>query len=240
ESVRVSSGGSITGIEMGVSDADAVDIKPISLYVDELYAKADFIYTENDFPPNTGEEISMDGNRLGHVNSYGHAILTFIPHECDHNGTIYYFDFSEPYLLGFQFSKIEFNSCERVTNLIVASNASIVFPPVPGHQKDGFIGGGGYTFQFISKKDIGMGGSGYSNFSRLHGLFDGVVLMGGENIFLDISTGLYNPFTIGNIKVRMIAGRSIEIGSIKKIYNKDFNFNTSSPCPPVIVKLGKL
>jgi hypothetical protein len=237
ESVSVSSGGSITGIEMGVSGADAVDIKPISLYVDELYAKADFIYTESDFPPNSGEEISMDENILiNDTGAYSSKVLTFIPHECDHNGTIYYFDFSEPYLLGFKFSRMVFNSCKRVTNLIVVSNASIVFP---NPDNEGyFIGGGGYTFQFISKKDIGMGGQEYG-FSRLdlYSSFDGVVLMGGENVFLRRPSG--GSFI--DIKVRMIAGKSIEIGNInKKIYNMDFNFNTSSPCPPVIVKLGKL
>jgi len=235
ETVRVTSGGSITGIDFGVSGADAVNIKPISLYVDELKAKADFIYTEDDFPEPLAPRISRDGNEFRHG---GGTVIgehfDFIPHEGNHDGAIYYFDFSEESsCLDFRMVHTTFSSSDRITNLTIASNASIVSDSTSGEVPDKFMGGGGYTFQFISKKDIGWGGPfPYGNESRGAGQCDGVLLMAVGNVFLDGGYGR-------NQIVRMIAGKSIGLGTINGI-TRNFNFNTPSPCPPVFVKLGKL
>ncbi len=231
DTVDVSAYGSVTGIDFGIDGVDTVNMNSIDDYVDMLAADADHTYTEEDFP-DVGEEITVDGNILGHMTSFGH-ILCFTPHECDHGGKIYYFNLSGSYKLGIIPGRMEFNNCNRITNLTVATNATIVCLSTPGHQQN-FLGGGGHIFQFATKKDIGFGGP-YNMTSRMCVKFDCVLLIG-ENVYLDQSSGFYPGKTV----VRMIAGRTIDLAPYTSLARIYFDFGPMPPCPPLKVELGKV
>ena len=232
DTVIVSAHGSVTGIDFGIDGADTVKMKSIEDYVDELAANADHIYTEDDFP-GVGEEISVDGNILGHTTCFYGSLLYFTPHECEHGGRIYYFNLSESYKFGIIPGKMEFNNCNRITNLIVATNAATLCLSTAGHQQN-FLGGGGHVFQFATKNDIGFGGP-YNMASRMCVKFDGVLLIG-ENVYLDQSGGFYPGKTV----VKMIAGRTIDLAPNTHLATAHFDFGPMPPCPPINVKLGKL
>jgi len=239
DTVRVTAHGTVTGYDLGISNADIVKLPPIDEHLDRLREKATKILSESDFPftnDPTDLELGEDGNYYG----YKGSTYYFAPHPGDHGGAIYYFEFSD------ENSKLalanNFGNDARVTNLIIATNRSVYRRRVSWDTKHQLWGGDGHTVLIVAKGDINFGNPGYI-YTDSFWDFEGTIFWAGNNIYYRVGGGAHNVTPQGEqrILVRMIAGKNI---SVTKNFipwpSVQFDFKFGPPCPPCIIKLGRL
>ncbi|RLC10276.1 MAG: hypothetical protein DRH43_06685 [Deltaproteobacteria bacterium] len=234
ETVSVTAHGMVTGYDSGISDANIVELPPVDVYLDKLYAKADKILDESAFT-STSWELKEDGN---YYRRSGSRYL-FGPHPGDHGGAIYYFDFSNPN------SRLEpanrFGNSARITNLIIATNRSVYFYP-PNHSALHLWGGDGHTVMIIAKGDIDLGKPSYFfPCSDSYCNFEGAVFWAGNDIYYRTGSGHdFHGSSPGTRWLRMIADGKISIIGKTTVHPLQFDFLFGPPCPPSIVKLGRV
>jgi len=224
-SVTITAAGNISGYGGGDSGVDPVSVKPVSAYLDDLYAKADVILSESDFP--ASGEITVDGNV--YAREYIGNSPTFKPHIGDHEGTIYFFDDD----VDVQLSNTMGNESE-ITNFIFAARGSIKWHASSAHD---WGGENKKQVTIVAGEDIIFGGMLYSD-----SYFDamGVVfLAGGDITWRNTST----HGSVSSIRyTRMIADGSIDIEGpyampqVHVVWSMKFG----PPCPPNVVRLGRL
>jgi len=231
DTVTVTAHGTVTGYDLGISDADIVKLPPIDVYLDRLREKATKILSESDFPLSTNWEQGEDGNYYRHLSSR----YFFAPHPGDHGGAIYYFEFSN------ENSKLElanhFGNNARITNLIIATNRSVYFEPSQ-HSGSQSWGGNGHTVLIVAKGDIDLG-SWPMFYSDSYCHFEGTIFWAGNNIYYLTGAG-HDVHATGIRLLRMIAGRKIIIVGETTVFPLQFDFKFGPPCPPFIVKLGRV
>ena len=204
--------------------------------------KATKILSESDFPFTNNPrylELGEDGNYYG----YKGSTYYFAPHPGDHEGAIYYFEFSN------ENSKLalanNFGNDARVTNLIIATNRSVTRRWVSADSKHQLWGGDGHTVLIVAKGDIDFGE--YSMWiTDSYWDFEGTIFWAGNNIYYRVG-GTHNVTPRGGlyeyrILARMIAGKNIFITAnfYPWIWIVQFDFKFGPPTPPYRVKLGRL
>ena len=233
DTVTVIAHGTITGYDPGVSGANMLGLPPVDVYLDKLYTKADRILDESDFT-STQWELKADGNYYRRTGSR----YMFGPHPGDHGGAIYYFEFTNSN------SRLEpanrFDEHDRITNLVIATNRSVRFRP-SNHVGLHLWGGDGHTVNIIANGDIDLGSS-VMFYSDSFCNFEGAVFWAGNDIYYRTGSGhdFHGP-SPGTRWLRMIADGRISIPGRSTGGNPlQFDFLFATPCPPNIVKLGRL
>lgn len=224
--VMVTAVGNISGYGGGTSGVDPISLKSVAACLEDLYARADKIITEDDFPAVNGGEYT---DEHGNVYTRGlDELPTFKPHVGDHGGMIYYFAGDGDAQLG--------NIGDEegdVTNLTFVSENSVMW--APESQTINWGGKNEHQVTIIAGEDICFAGS-YRSDSTF--ISKGVVLLAGGDI--QWANGGYSASFIRNL--RMIAEGSIEIEGPATWcpLNMAYNLNFGPPCPPHDVRLGRL
>ncbi len=233
--VTVSACGTVSGYDEGISDAAPVHIAPVDVYLEKLYGMATAIFTISDFPPVPSVPDTCDGieNEYGLYATCFPGITgiikrKFFPKPINHEGGIYYFDLDDQSSF-----EVYINRGTDTTNMTVASNQSIKL--IHGADAGGHAhcGNPGNEVRIISKKDITI----FSD-NSMH--FRGTVVWAGNKVIYWL--GGSHTF-LGSQNIRMIADRSIEMDThswAPFMVEREFNFNFGPPCPPSVVRLGKL
>jgi hypothetical protein len=235
-SIKVTAGGSISGYDGGTSGVNSIFLKPVSVYLEELYAQADKIITEDDFPAPGRDNIIEDEFYNTYYRTDNGNRLIFSPHTGDHGGMIYYFSGDGDVQLG----NINYlgggnDPEEEITNLTFAADRSIRWS-VGGN--DAWGGENENQVTIIAGEDIDFGGMAISDAT-----FEprGVVFLAGGDIRWRNAAGMHN-ITYGIRNLRMIAEGSIEIEGPGSWWHFEAAFNLAfgPPCPPSVVRLGRL
>ena len=235
DTVTVTAHGTVTGYDSGISGANILELPPVDVYLDKLYAKADRILSESDFTSTSWDEPpEEDGNYYVRTGSR----YMFGPHPGDHGGAIYYFEFTNSN------SRLEpanrFEDNDRITNLVIATNRSVRFRP-SNHSALHLWGGDGHTVMIIAKGDIDLGKSAFF-YSDSYCNFEGAVFWAGNDIYYRTGSGHdFHGSSPGTRWLRMVADGKISIPGRTTGGNRlQFDFLFAPPCPPNIVKLGRL
>lgn len=232
DTVTVTAHGTVSGYDLGISGANILELPPVDVYLDKLYAKADRILDESDFT-STSWELKADGNYYRRTGSR----YMFGPHPGDHGGAIYYFEFTNSN------SRLEpanrFDDYDRITNLVIATNRSVRFRP-SNHSALHLWGGDGHTVNIIAKGDIDLG-SNDMFYSDSYCNFEGAVFWAGNDIYYRTGSGhdFHGP-SPGTRWLRMVADGKISIPGKTTSHPLQFDFLFAPPCPPIKVHLGTL
>lgn len=246
-SVRISAGGNISGYGGGTSAARLVDLKPVSAYLEDLYARADKVITEDDFPPPGAVDFDNAqtdefGNTYSRINAdWGGERIIFHPHAGDHDGRIYYFSSDGQNI---QLANPEGNE-DEITNFTFVSEAGITYHPSNMNFKWG--GENEKQVALIAAEDIDFCGDpsqqpssspGNTTDGRLIAM--GMVAWAGKDILWRNAYSFDSDYQ-STRQLRMVAGGSIivvgpEIPSVSIGYEMKFG----PPCPPYDILLGRL
>jgi hypothetical protein len=232
--VTLTAGGNISGYGGGMAGVEPVSLKSISAILDDLHARADKIITDYDFPAASGlNNIIADELDNLYYRTDAANRLVFIPHAGNHGGMIYYFagdvdvELGNPNPLG-----SGYDPEEEITNLTFAADRSIRWS-VGGN--DAWGGENEDQVAIVAGEDIDFGGT-----TRSDGTFEprGVVLLAGGDIRWR-NGGFSTTYNVRNL--RMIAEGGIEIeGPYGLPLGVAYNLNFGPPCPPNVVRLGRL
>jgi hypothetical protein len=231
--VTVSAGGTISGYDGGISGADPISVKPVSAYLQDLYARADKIINEDDFPTSYGTTYTDEfGNTYDLMAPFSR--ISFHPRAGDHEGRIYYFESDGENV---QLANPEGDEAE-ITNFTFVSGTGIRYYP----SNTNFIWGGENEKQVIlmAAEDIDVCGDSsnpgtYTSDSRL--IARGLLVWAGGDILWRNAYWSYGDSTR---YLRMVAGGSIIVVGPDMSFSVGYDMYFGPPCPPYHVRLGLL
>lgn len=224
-SVMVTAAGNISGYGGGTSGVDPISLKTVAAYLEDLYARADKIITEDDFPAVSGGEYT---DEYGNVYTRRSGLPIFKPHVGDHGGMVYYFAGDGDVQLG------NISDEGDVTNLMFVSETSVMW--FSGSENLAWGGENEHQVTIIAGEDICFAGTPPTPRSDDSFVSKGVVLLAGDDIYWN------NGGTVTFIRnLRMIAEGSIEIDGPGDYHPSGiaYNLNFGPPCPPHDVRLGR-
>ena len=234
---RVSASGEISNCPEGISGVEPVDgIRPIDWEALRADAEANGrVITTGDFPASSGDKhatFDSDRNYYCTINILHHQ-FRFGLHDGDHGGATYYFsNEGAPEGATMVLSKPRTGTDIHATNFTVASDLPICFRPTPDKPGTIHMGGENQDSAFIYCRN-NIDGGGFFN-SLTCNYFEGVFFRTEKNFCIRVAS------TFATHKLRVIADHKITIQGHNQQRSVILNGLFGPPCPPVIVKLGRL